>query len=159
MTEGVVGPNEQQGTPLRVLLVEDSEADVKIAQRAFQHDRIATHLFTVGDGQECLDFVRHQGTYQDAVQFPRPDIILLDINMPRVDGFGVLQALKSDKAYSSIPVVVFSASKNQHDVAQSYLLGANSFIQKPVAYEEFVHVIDCFNQYWNVLNKFPARKT
>lgn len=159
MTEGVVGPNEQPGIPLRILLVEDNEADVKIAQRAFNNATIKTHLFVVGDGQDCLDFVRHQGPHQEAAQCPRPDLILLDINMPRVDGFGVLKALKADKDYCSIPIIVLSASKNQHDVSQSYLLGANSFIQKPVTYEEFVRFIDCFNHYWNVLNKLPARRS
>lgn len=159
MTEGVNGPNDQKGELLRILLVEDNEADVKIAQRAFSNAKIKNQLFLVGDGQECLDFVRHEGAYKDTAQFPRPDIILLDINMPRVDGFGVLQALKSDKEYGSIPIIVLTASKNQHDICQSYALGANSFIQKPVAYEEFVNVIDCFNQYWHVLNKLPARKT
>ena len=158
MNENVTGPTEQLGMPLNILLVEDSEADVKIALRTFHNAKIKNTIFVVGDGQECLDFVRRQGPYQDAVKYPRPDMILLDINMPRVDGFGVLQSLKADKEYGLIPIIVLSASKNQHDVVQSYALGANSFIQKPVTYEEFIQVIDCFNQYWHVLNKLPARK-
>ncbi len=159
MTEGVTGPTEQSDMPLNVLLTEDNEADVKITLRAFNSAQIKNNIFVVNDGQECLDFVRHQGAYQDAQKFPRPDIILLDINMPRVDGFGVLQALKTDKDYAAIPIIVLSASKNQHDVSLSYSCGANSFIQKPVEYAEFLNVIDCFNRYWHVLNKLPARRT
>ncbi len=158
MNENVTGPTEQRGMPLNLLLVEDSEADVKIAQRTFNNAKLKNNVFVVCDGQECLDFVRHQGAYQDAAKYPRPDMILLDINMPRVDGFAVLQSLKADKEYGSIPIIVLSASKNQHDIIQAYSSGANSFIQKPVTYEEFVSLIDCFNQYWHVWNKLPARR-
>lgn len=159
MNENVTGPTEQHGMPLNILLAEDNEADVKIALRTFNNAKLKNNIFVVNDGQDCLDFVRHQGVYQDAVKYPRPDMILLDINMPRVDGFGVLKALKTDKDYCSIPAIVLSASKNQHDVSQAYLNGANSFIQKPVSYEEFVSFIECFNHYWHILNKLPARRT
>jgi len=78
--------------------------------------------------------------------------------MPRVDGYGVLKALKTDTQFCMIPIIMFSASKNEYDVVQSYTLGAISFIQKPVTYEEFVSFLECFNQYWQVLNRLPTRK-
>jgi len=158
MVENFLGSKVPSDTPLNILLVEDNEADVKISLRAFQQAKLKNMLFVVNDGQECLDFVRQEGNFADAAKFPAPDLILLDINMPRVDGFEVLKTLKADPRYRMIPVIMFSASKNQHDVKRSYDLGANSFIQKPVEYEEFVSSLECFNQYWHVLNKLPARK-
>jgi CheY-like chemotaxis protein len=141
---------------LTILLVEDNEADVKITARAFGQAKLGTTLFTVSDGQECLDFIRHEGRFQSPAQFPRPDLILLDINMPKVDGFGVVKTLKSDERFKSIPIVMLSASKNEADVQQSYSLGANSFIQKPVDYEKFTQVIEGFNYYWQELNRLPV---
>jgi CheY-like chemotaxis protein len=146
-----------QARPLDILLVEDSEADVKITLRAFKNAKFKNNISVVNDGQECLDFVRRQGKYLGA-QHPRPDIILLDINMPKIDGFGVLKALKSDEEYNFIPVIVLSGSKNQDDIMKSYASGANSFIQKPVEYDEFVAVIEGFNFYWHALNKLPGGK-
>lgn len=140
---------------LTILLVEDNESDVKITTRAFLQAELHTALFIVSDGQECLDFIRHEGSYQDPAQYPRPDLILLDINMPRVDGFGVLKVLKADERFKAIPVIMLSASKNDADVRKSYQLGANSFIQKPVDYEKFTRVIEGFNNYWQVLNRLP----
>ena len=83
---------------------------------------------------------------------------MLDINMPKLDGFGVLKTLKENKNYNSIPVIILSASKSEEDVVRGYSHGANSFIQKPVAYEEFVRFIDGFNYYWQIMNKLPGRK-
>lgn len=159
MSESFGSPTESRNTPLNILLVEDNEADVKIALRAFQNAKIKNTVFVAHDGQDCLDFVRHEGAYQDKDKFPRPDMILLDINMPKVDGFGVLKVLKNDSQYAPIPIIIFSASKTQIDVVESYANGANSFIQKPVAYEDFVRLVDCFNAYWHDWNKLPARRT
>ncbi len=140
---------------LRLLLVEDSEADIKITLRAFGQAQMKNEIFVARDGQECLDFIRHEGAFQDQEKCPRPHLILLDINMPRCDGFEVLRVLKNDRAYRSIPVIMFSASSNEEDIVKSYALGANSFIQKPVDYREFVGLIKSFNHYWQVLNRLP----
>lgn len=144
--------------PLNILLVDDNEADVKIAVRAFQQAQRKTNLYVAGNGQECLDRVRHEGPFQDRAQYPVPQVILLDISMPVIDGFVVLTALKNDEHTRTIPVVMLSASNNEQDVLKSYALGASSFIQKPVAYEDFVKVIEGFNYYWHVVSRLPRHK-
>ena len=145
-------------SPLNILLVEDNEADVKIAIRAFNQVLKQNNLYVVNNGQECVDFVKNQGSYQDTEKHPKPDLILLDISMPVMDGFGVLKTLKEDGHYRAIPIIVLTGSDNEEDVMRSYQGGANSFIQKPVTYEEFVEVLKGFNFYWHTLNKLPGRK-
>ena len=152
------GPVEASNIPLNILLVEDSEPDVLITKRAFNNATFKNNLFIVNDGQECLNFIRHEGAYQDADKFPRPDLVLLDVNMPRMNGIEVLKNLKSDDDYKAIPIIVLTGSRNQSDIINSYSYGANSFIQKPVAYEDFVKVVEGFNFYWHVLNKLPRRE-
>jgi len=149
---------EKNDTPLNILLVDDNEADVKIAQRAFAQARLKNNLFIVNNGQACVDFVRHQGAYEGSQKAPRPDLILLDISMPVMDGFGVLDNLKNDPEYRSIPIIVLTGSNNAGDIRKSYAKGANSFIRKPVDYEEFVEVIDQVNGYWHLVTTLPGRK-
>jgi len=141
--------------PLNILLVEDNEADVKIALRAFSKARIKNTIYVVSDGQEALDFIYHEGKYQDRSKFPTPDLILLDIKMPKMDGFQVLEKIKNDLQYNFIPVIMLTSSKNEEDIARSYKYGAASFIQKPVNYESFVKVVESFNYYWHIVNKLP----
>lgn len=149
---------ETKYPPLNILLVEDNETDLKIALRAFQNARLPNRVFSVADGQECLDYLHRVGGYADTAKFPSVDLILLDISMPRVDGFGVLAAVKTDPALKTIPIVILSASKNEDDVRRSYELGANSFIQKPVDYDEFVMAVEGLTRYWQVSNRLPGRK-
>ncbi|MFH1359738.1 MAG: response regulator [Candidatus Omnitrophota bacterium] len=143
--------------PLDILLVEDSEADIIITKRAFKNAKLKNNLFIVGNGQECLDFVRHGGAYQDKQKYPRPDLIFLDVNMPKIDGFSVLEVLKEEERTRTIPIIMLTGSKNESDIMKSYMLGANSFIQKPVTYEEFVEIIDGFNFYWHRINRLPQK--
>jgi len=147
-----------QDLPLNILLVDDNEADVKIALRAFDQARHKNRLFVARNGQECVDFVRHQGGFTDASRYPKPDLILLDISMPVMDGFGVLKDLKGDAELRSIPIVVMTGSNNEGDICRCYAGGANRFIRKPVAYEEFVEVVEGFNHYWHHINSLPGRK-
>ncbi len=147
-----------QDISLQVLLVDDNDADVKIAVRAFQHATLKNHLHVVNNGQACVDFVRHQGLYEDRSRYPRPDLILLDISMPVMDGFGVLQNLKADPRTCSIPIIVLTGSNNDDDIKKSYAGGANSFIRKPVTYEEFVEVVDLFNLYWHRIVTLPGKR-
>ena len=155
---GVLESHNKKDLPLNILLVEDNEADVKIALRAFQQARLKNQLFVTHNGQECVDFVRHRGSFTEAARYPRPDLILLDISMPVMDGFGVLKDLKGDEALRSIPIIVMTGSSNEDDIRRSYANGANSFIRKPVAYEEFVEVVEAFNHYWHIINTLPGRK-
>ena len=144
--------------PIDILLVEDNEADVKITLRAFKRAKIQNNIFVVNDGQEALEFVYREGKYADKNKFPRPDLILLDINMPRMDGFEFLDRIKADGRFNFIPVVMLTSSRNDEDVVKSYGTGAASYIQKPVEYEEFVKVIEGFNFYWQIINKLPNGK-
>ena len=140
---------------LDILLVEDNEADVKITLRAFEKAKLKHRVHVANDGQEALDFIRHQGKYKDSSELPTPDLIILDIKMPKVDGFGVLEGLKEDSRYKHIPVIMLTSSRNEQDILKSYKSGASSFIPKPVKYEDFVKVVDIINSYWNTISRLP----
>jgi len=155
---GVLESQGRKDFALNILLVDDNEADVKIALRAFGQARLKNRVFVAYNGQECVDFVRHQGAFSDEASHPRPDLILLDISMPVMDGFGVLKELKGDETLRSIPIVIMTGSNNENDICRSYAGGANSFIRKPVTYEEFVKVVEGFNQYWHMINTLPGCK-
>lgn len=143
---------EREGNrPMNILLAEDNPADAKIALRAFGKSKLKNEIYVVSDGQEALDFVYHK----DKEKFPTPDLIILDIKMPKMDGFQVLEALKQNLEYSFIPVIILTSSKNEEDIAKSYRSGAASYIPKPIDYEEFVKIVDGFNYYWRVINKLP----
>ncbi len=141
--------------PLDVLLVDDSEADIKITLRAFAKGALKTNIYLAHNGEEALQFVRHEGKFKDKVKYPRPGLILLDIKMPKKDGFQVLKELKGDPRYSFIPVIMLTSSRDEQDIVKSYRSGAASFIQKPVSYDNFTKVVDGFNFYWHIVNKLP----
>lgn len=145
--------------PIDILLVEDTEADIKITLRAFKKARLRNNIYVCHNGQEALDFIYHQGDYKDANQYPRPDLILMDINMPKLTGYEVLQKLKADAHYCMIPIIMLTSSKSEEDIVKSYQKGATSYIQKPVEYEAFVHIVEGFNFYWNIVNKLPEQKS
>ncbi len=144
--------------PIDILLVEDNEADIKITLRAFDKAKIKNNIFVVRDGQEALDYLYHQNRYADKSKFSHPNMILLDIQLPKLTGFEVLQALKNDNKLKIIPVVVLTSSTNDKDILQSYDYGVVSFIQKPVDYQAFEKVVDGFNFYWRSINKLPNLK-
>ncbi|MCD4781526.1 MAG: response regulator [Candidatus Omnitrophica bacterium] len=140
---------------INILLIDDNEADIKISLRAFEKARLKNNVFVVTDGMEALDFLYNRGAFKDKRRSPRPGIILLDINMPKMDGFEVLNRIKADNDLKTIPVVMLTSSKNDEDVLRSYGYGASSYIPKPVIYDEFVKVVDTFNFYWHIVNKLP----
>lgn len=144
--------------PIDILLIEDNEADIKITLRAFKKARLRNNIFVVTDGQEALDFIYHQEPYHDKEKYPVPDLILLDINLPKINGFEVLERIKGDTKLSYIPIVMLTSSKNDEDIVKSYGHGAASYIPKPITYEDFVNVVDGFNFYWHIINKLPADK-
>ncbi len=131
--------------PIEILLVEDSDEDAELTVRALRKQRLASQLHRVVDGAEALDFLQTTD--------PLPRLVLLDLKLPKVDGLEVLRALKSDPRTQSIPIVVLSSSRQNSDLAESYKLGANSYIVKPVDFEKFVEAVQQVGQYWAVLNE------
>ncbi len=143
MTEGI----------FNILLVEDDPADAALALRALGQSKAPTKVYLAKDGDECLRFLRRQGP--DFEQVPRPSLILLDLNMPRISGHEVLAAVKEDETLRNIPIVVLTTSDFEHDVVRSYNLGANSFITKPVDVEQFISLIRAVENYWLHLVSLP----
>ena len=139
----------------RILLVEDSIQDVEIAKRAFAKGHIVEDLFVVRDGQEAIDYLYRQGKYQDPAVSPRPEMILLDLNLPKVGGIEILRRIKGDPGLRSIPVIILTASPNQEDILRGYDLGANTYIQKPVEFEGFMKVVNAIEEYWMVIASLP----
>ena len=144
---------------VEILLVEDNPYDAELALRAFAKHRLASHVVVVADGKEALDFLFARGVYQGTSLNSGPKVILLDLNLPKVDGHEVLKAIKSDPKLKRLPVIILTTSKEERDVVESYQLGANSYIVKPVDYDQFLSIIDQLGVYWLVLNEPPARDT
>ena len=139
--------------PLDILLVEDNPADVRLTQEAFREGKILNNLILARDGVEAMDFLHRRGKYAGAV---RPDLILLDLNLPRKDGREVLAEIKSDPALMRIPVVVLTTSKAEMDIVKSYSLHANCYIVKPVDLDQFVSVIKSIDNFWLTAVTLPG---
>ena len=150
--------NEVNQNPVDILLVEDNEADIKITLRAFAKAKLANNIFVVHNGEEAINFLEHKDQYSDSKKFPIPDLILLDIQMPKLNGFEVLKYVKSQTGFDIIPIIMLTSSKNEEDIVNSYKYGAVSYIQKPVTYEAFEYVVDGFNFYWHIINKLPPKQ-
>jgi CheY-like chemotaxis protein len=140
--------------PFEVLVVEDNDDDVELVTIAFAKTPFNVHLTTVANGEECLSFLQRKGKYAAA---PRPDLVLLDINMPRIDGFEVLEAIGNDPALNHLPVVVMTSSDAQSDVMASWRLRCSSYIVKPLDFESFLHAIRLLAEYWFALVRLPTR--
>jgi len=135
-----------------ILLVEDNPDDVELTRLAFDEAKVANTLKVVGDGAEALDYLFARGAYADRDPADLPSIVLLDLNLPKIDGREVLQAIRSNDATRTLPVVVLTTSTEPFDVEASYALGVNSYIQKPVDFEQFVWAVKQVGLYWLVLN-------
>ena len=142
------------GRQIEVLLVEDDPGDVLMTKEAFEDYKLKNQLHVVNDGAEAMDFLRQQGDYADA---PRPDLVLLDLNLPRMDGREVLQAIKSDPGLASIPVVVLTTSEAEEDVLRSYSLHANAYVTKPVDFERFIDVVRRIDEFFVTVVRLPTR--
>jgi CheY-like chemotaxis protein len=140
--------------PITILMADDDEDDRELAREALAESRVLNDLHAVNDGAELLDYVRREGTYT-AENAPRPDLILLDLNMPKIDGREALEALKKDPKLRSIPVVILTTSRAEEDIVRSYDLGANSFISKPVTFAGLVEVMRELGRYWVVIVELP----
>jgi len=140
---------------IEILMVEDSPSDAQLAIEALQAAKISNRLSHVEDGVEALQFLRRQGPYRDA---PRPDLILLDLNLPRKDGREVLEELKQDPDLKVIPVVVLTTSRSEEDVLRSYQLHANCYITKPVDFTQFMNVVKSIEHFWLTVVTLPKEK-
>jgi CheY-like chemotaxis protein len=138
--------------PVQILLVEDSPGDVRLTQEALRDAKIANELHVADDGEAAMRFLRREGEHTDA---PRPDLILLDLNLPRKDGREVLEELKSDGALRRIPVIVLTTSVADRDIARSYDLHVNCYITKPIDLGEFIQVVRSIEDFWLQLVRLP----
>jgi two-component system response regulator len=141
--------------PVEVLLVEDSPADVRLTQEALKEEKLFIRLNVVPDGVEAMAYLRREGKYANAA---RPDLILLDLNLPKKDGREVLKEIKSDQKLKVIPVVVLTISRTEEDVARSYDLHANCFITKPIDLNQFSRVVKTIQEFWLTIVKLPPKE-
>ena len=139
--------------PIEILLVEDSSTDVMLTKEALEHAKVRNNLHVSKDGVEAMAFLRQQGSYAD---MPRPDVILLDLNLPRKDGREVLAEVKADDDLKTIPVVVLTTSQAQEDVLRAYGLHANCYITKPVDFDQFANVVRAIDQFWFTVVTLPT---
>ncbi len=142
--------------PAIILMADDDEDDVILVQDAFERSKLLNDLRIVADGLELLDYLRHQGKYSDPASSPRPDLILLDLNMPKMDGRQALKEIRQDPNLKSIPVIVLTTSQAEEDVLLTYSSGANSYITKPVTFESMCDIIRKFGEYWFQIVKLPG---
>ena len=140
---------------VEILIVEDNEQDLDLAQRALRKAKLSNHIHVARDGEEALQFIFCEGPHSGRRIENGPKVILLDLKLPKVDGLEVLQRLKSDPRTKSIPVVVLTSSKEQNDVVETYNLGVNSYIVKPVNFEQFSEAIQKIGMYWLLVNHPP----
>ncbi len=144
------------GSPIEILLVEDNPADVRMMVEILKETKVRNTLTIAGDGIEALDLLRRTGRYTHAV---RPDLILLDLNLPKKDGRQVLAELKADPDLKRIPVVILTSSKAEEDIVKSYNLYANCYVTKPVDLEQFVKVVKSIEDFWLTIVKLPQGKS
>ena len=139
--------------PIEILLVEDSPSDTELTVAALADGKVCNHLSIVEDGVQALEFLRCQGVYADA---PRPDLILLDLNLPRKDGREVLAEIKTDVNLQTIPVVVLTTSETEQDIVRAYALHANCYISKPVDFRQFLSVVKAIENFWLSVVELPS---
>ena len=143
----------ENATPIEILLVEDSPGDVRLTQEALRAAKVQNNLTIVSDGVEATSFLLRQGKYADA---PRPDLVLLDLNLPKKSGREVLEEIKLDPSLKSIPVVILTTSAAEEDILRSYQLHANCYITKPVDLDQFLKVVKTIDNFWLAIVKLPS---
>lgn len=140
--------------PIDILLVEDNPGDVRLTREALKEGKINNNLYVVGDGKEALDFLNQEKKYKNSV---RPDLILLDLNLPKVDGWGVLKMIKTDSALKRIPVVILTTSEDEGDIFDAYNQYANCYITKPVDLDQFVTIVKSIEEFWFSIVRLPEQ--
>ncbi len=140
-----------ENEPIKILLADDDEDDIAIALRAFKKSRLENEVYVVRDGQQVLDYLHRTGKYQDTEQYPKPHLLLLDINMPKMNGQEVLEHLEADPKLRRLRVLMLTSSKNEQDVLRSYNNGACAYLPKPVEFDNFLDVIERLNCFWKTV--------
>jgi CheY-like chemotaxis protein len=143
--------------PAVILLAEDDRGDQELTRRALEEGKIHNDLHIVEDGEEALAYLFRRGKYQEPASSPRPDLLLLDLNLPRVDGREVLERIRADSKLRRMAVVVLTTSRQEEDILRSYELGCNSFITKPVGMDQFIRVIQALEEYWFQIVVLPPK--
>jgi CheY-like chemotaxis protein len=151
MSDVPSGPTTQE-EPVEILLAEDNPNDVRLTERAFDKGKLLNNIHVVNDGVETMKFLRQQGEYADK---PRPDVVLLDIEMPRKDGLEVLADVEQDPELSTIPIIILTSSEAEQDIVESYEHSANAYLTKPVGHAEFKETVRQIEQFWFQLVKLP----
>ena len=144
-----------QGKPVTILLVEDDLSHAEIVRRNLETFRVANRIIHVEDGQAALDYLFRRNSYVDPQAHPRPDLVLLDLRLPKVDGLEVLRQIKEDEELKRIPTVVLTTSSTETDMVNAYTNGAGSYLVKPVDFEKFSKLMESFGFYWLAWNRFP----
>lgn len=147
-----------QFTPITVLMADDDPDDRLMTKEAWEENRIANTLIFVNDGEELMDYLYHRGKHSDPKTSPRPGLILLDLNMPKKDGREALKEIKADPNLGRIPIVVITTSNEEEEIVRSYDLGVNSFLSKPVTFDELVKMIQVLSEYWLEIVHLPGHK-
>ncbi len=142
----------KKGSLVEILMVEDNPADIRLTQEAFKDAKVLNNMSSVGDGVEAMAFLRQEGRYTGA---PRPDLILLDLNLPKKDGREVLAEIKQDPNLKRIPVVILTTSDDEKDVLKAYNLHVNAYIKKPVDLDQFIKVVEAVEDFWLTVVKLP----
>jgi CheY-like chemotaxis protein len=143
--------------PAVILLAEDDRGDQELTRRALEAGKIRNDLRIVEDGEEALAYLFRRGKYKDPASSPRPDLLLLDLNLPRVDGREVLERVRADSKLRRIAIVVLTTSRQEEDILRSYELGCNSFITKPVDMDQFIRIIQALEEYWFQIVVLPPK--
>ena len=145
----------ENGMPIQVLLVEDSPGDIRLTKEAFREANMSIQLYVATDGVEAMTFLRQEPPYVDA---PRPDLILLDLNLPKMDGREVLAHIKADESLKTIPTVILTTSEAEADIVKSYQLQANTYLTKPVQLDAFQSLVKSINDFWLIKAKLPQKE-
>ena len=147
--------SQTSGRPIEILLIEDNPGDVRLTVEALRESKIQNRLHNAKDGMEAVAFLRRKGEYADA---PRPDLILLDLNLPKMNGPEVLAEIKEDTALKHIPVVILTGSKDTDDITKTYNLHANCYVTKPIDLEQFIMVVKSVRDFWLTIVKLPTEE-
>jgi CheY-like chemotaxis protein len=154
MASGKYGMNRELNRPVEILLVEDNPADADLTIECFKDTNVTNNISVVQDGVEALAFLRRQGHY---INSPRPDLILLDLNLPKRNGQEVLAEIKTDPDLKLIPVIVLTTSGAEQDILTAYQLHANCYIVKPIDFDQFVKIVESIEQFWFTIAELPSR--